>query len=210
MGLFDTIYCEKKLPLTKEIKKAFPDKDWTKEDFQSKSLDNTMTSYYIKKNGYLYTEKIEGDYVRTMSEAEEEKVRKQKKFCWPYKFVESSRETVKEVITDTINFYHYGEDKDDNTWDIEFDAVVVNGKVKSIELVKAEIITTAEENAANEKKWQDRLDAHENHPWTKTKKVLNKITFNYWRKFWDKVSRILGNTSRIAQKLQMWVIRTLA
>ena len=209
MGMFDTVYCEKKLPLTKEIKKAFPDKDWTKEDFQTKSLDSTMSSYYIKKNGYLYTEKVEGENVRIMTEAEERKTRKQGKFCWPYEFVETSRKSVKELITETINFYSYEEDEEGNTWDIEFDAEIVKGKVVDIKLVKAEIVTTAEQNAANEKQWQDRLEAHEKHPWTKTKKVLNKITFNYWRKFWDKVSRILGSTSRITQKLQMLVIKNM-
>ena len=207
--MFDTVYCEKKLPLTKEIKKAFPDKDWTKEDFQTKSLDSTMSSYYIKKNGYLYTEKVEGENVRIMTEAEERKTRKQGKFCWPYEFVETSRKSVKELITETINFYSYEEDEEGNTWDIEFDAEIVKGKVVDIKLVKAEIVTTAEQNAANEKQWQDRLEAHEKHPWTKTKKVLNKITFNYWRKFWDKVSRILGSTSRITQKLQMLVIKNM-
>jgi hypothetical protein len=211
MGLFDTIIVKRKLPLTKEIKKAFPNKDWTKEDFQTKSLDNTMTSYYIKKNGFLYTEKVEGEQVRTMTEAEEKKIRKQGRFCWPYKFVEHSRESVKEIITDTINFYSYENDEEGNTWDIEFDAEIIKGKLKSLKLVKAEIVHTAEENAANEKAWQDRLKAYENHPWTKTKKILNKITFNYWSKFWgNRVSRALYWIAQKIQKLQLWVIRNLA
>ena len=211
MGMFDTIYCERKLPLTKEIKKSFPNKDWTKEDFQTKSLDNTLTSYYIKKNGYLYTEKVEGETVRTMTEAKEKKLKKQGKFCWPYKFVETSRESVKEIITETINFYSYEEDEEGNTWDIEFDAEIVKGKVGSIKLIKGEITRTAEENAADEKAWQDRLEEHERHPWTKTKKILNKITFGYWTKFWgNRVSRALYWVAQKTQKLQLWVIRTLA
>jgi len=209
MGMFDYVFCERKLPLTKQIKKAFPNKDWTKADFQSKSLDNTMSAYYIKKNGYLYTEKVEGEHVRTMTEAEEKKIKKQGKFCWPYEFVESSRTSVKEEITDTINFYDYSEDDEGNTWDIEFDAVFVKGKLKSLELVKAEIITTAEVNAANEKAWQDRLKAHENHPWTKTKKILNKITFRYWSTVWQNISKILGTWSKTLSSAQMWVLRNM-
>lgn len=207
--MFDYVFCERKLPLTKQIKKAFPNKDWTKADFQSKSLDNTMSAYYIKKNGYLYTEKVEGEHVRTMTEAEEKKIKKQGKFCWPYEFVESSRTSVKEEITDTINFYDYSEDDEGNTWDIEFDAVFVKGKLKSLELVKAEIITTAEVNAANEKAWQDRLKAHENHPWTKTKKILNKITFRYWSTVWQNISKILGTWSKTLSSAQMWVLRNM-
>jgi hypothetical protein len=210
MGLFDTCIVKRKLPLTKEIKKAFPDTDWTQEDYQTKSLDNTMTTYTIKGTG-LYWDKVEGEHVRTMTEEEEKKAKKEKRFVWPYEFVESGRKTEKISHHGVINFYHYKDDKDGNTWDIEFDALFDNGKLKSIKLVKAEISSTAEENEAMEKQWQDQLDAYEAHPWTKTKKVLNKITFNYWTRFWGNyVSRFLYNVSQKIQKLQMWVIRTLA
>jgi hypothetical protein len=210
MGMFDYVFCERKLPLTKEIKKAFPDKDWTKTDFQTKSLHNIMHSYHIKKNGYLYTEKVEGEHVRTMTEEDESKARKQGRFCWPYKFVETSRTSVKEEITDTVNFYDYSDDKDGNTWDIEFDAEFVKGKLTSLKLVKGEITHTAEENAANEKKWQEHWEAHEKHPWTRTKKLLNKITFNYWSRFWSKVSKALYQLQQKIVALQLWVIKTLA
>jgi hypothetical protein len=210
MGMFDTILVKRKLPLTKEIKKAFPDTDWAQESFQTKSLDNTMTTYTIKGTG-LYWSKVEGEYVRTMTEEEEKKAKKSRKWVWPYEFVEYSRKTVNVPFHGTINFYHYKEDKDNNTWDIEFDALFNTGKLVSIKLVKGEISTTAEENAARDKEWQDRLDAHENHPWTKTKKILNKITFGYWTKFWSSyVSRGLYWISQKTQKLQLWVIRTLA
>lgn len=208
--MFDTVYCERKLPLTKEIKKAFPSTDWTKQDFQTKDIDNTMTSYHIKKNGYLYTEKVEGEYVRTMSEEEEKKIRKQGKFCWPHKFIESSRTLVKEEITATINFYDYREDEEGNTWDIEFDAEFIRGKLKSLKLVKAEIISTAEESKAREIKWQEHWAAIENHPWNRTKKILNKITFNRWTRFWSKVSKLLYKLQQKISALQIWVIKTLA
>jgi len=207
--MFDTVLCERKLPLTKEIKKAFPNRDWSKADFQTKDLDNTLSTYYIKKNGYLYTEQVEGENVRIMTEAEEKKIKNQGKFCWPYKYVESSRTSIKEKITNTINFYSYDDDEKGNTWDIEFDAEIVKGKLKSIKLVKAEIVHTAEQNAENERKWQERIDAYEKHPWTKTKKLLNKITFNYWRKFWDKVSRGLIALRCGISALQLWIVKTM-
>jgi hypothetical protein len=208
--MFDTVYCERKLPLTKEIKKAFPNKDWTKQDFQTKDLDNTMACYHIKKNGYLYTEKVEGEYVRTMTEEEENKIRKQGKFCWPHKFVEHSRTSVKEEITATINFYDYGEDEEGNTWDIEFDAEFVRGKLVSLELVKGEIVSTAEENEAREIKWQEHWATIESHPWNKTKKFLNKITSNGWTRFWSKVSKLLYAFQQKISALQLWIIKTLA
>jgi hypothetical protein len=210
MGLFDTLYIKRKLPLTKEIKRAFPDTDWSQEDFQTKDLDNTMTTYTIRGTG-LYWDKVDGEMVRTMTEEEEKEVRKEKRWVWPYKFVESDRKTEKVTHHGVINFYQYKDDKDNNTWGIEFDALFDNGKLKSIKLTKAEIISTAEENAAREKEWQDRMTAHENHPWTKTKKALNRITFGYWSKFWGScVSRALCQVAQKTQKFQFWVIRTLA
>jgi hypothetical protein len=210
MGMFDNLIVKRKLPLSKELKKAFPDTDWSQEDFQTKDLDNTMTTYTIKGTG-LYWDKVDGEMVRTMTEAEEKKARKKKRWVWPYKFVESGRKTVKIPHHGTINFYHYKEDKEGNTWDIEFDAIFNAGKLESIELVKGEISSTAEENAAREKQWKDQLDAYESHPWTKTKKILNKITFGYWTKFWSNyVSRSLYWVAQKTLKLQLWVIRNLA
>lgn len=208
--MFDTIYCEKKLPLTKEIKKAFPNTDWSTADFQTKDLDNTLATYSITKNGTLSVLKVEGESVRVISEEEEKKIRKQGRFCWPYEFIEKSREYEKYVYTGLVNFYYYKEDGDNNTWDIEFTATFVKGKLTGIVLDSAKIIHTAEQNAASEKAWQDRLEAYEKHPWTKTKKILNKITFNYWSTFWNNISKILYRSQQKLQKLQLWVVRNLA
>lgn len=210
MGMFDTLYCEKKLPLTKEVKDAFSETNWSEVDFQTKDLDNTMTAYSIKKNGTLNVLKVEGESVRVISEEEEKKIRKQNRFCWPYEFVEKSRKYEKYVYTGLVNFYYYKEDKDDNTWDIEFTATFVDGKLQKLVLDSAKIIRTAEENAADEKAWKETLEAHDRHPWTKTKKVLNKITFNYWSTLWNNVSKILYSLQQKIQKLQMWIVRNLA
>jgi hypothetical protein len=209
MGMFDNLLCKRKLPLSKELKKAFPNTDWSEVDFQTKALDNTMSLYLIKGNS-LYAEVVEGEYVRTITEEEEKKVRKERKFVWPYKFEEHSRELVKQNFHGTINFYHYMDDEEGNSWSIDFEATFNKGKLLGIKLVKGEISASAEENAKMEKAWQDRQDAYENHPWTKTKKILNKITFGYWSTFWNNVSKILYASQQKLQKLQMWVIRNLA
>jgi hypothetical protein len=210
MGMYDVIFVKRKLPLSKELKKAFPDTDWALEEFQTKDLENTLTAYTIKGTS-LYWDKVDGEYVRVTTEEEENKLRRAKRFCWPYKFVETSRKQVKHEFHGTINFYHYKDDKDNNTWDIEFNATFNKGKLTGIELIKGEISSTAEENAERERAWQETVNAHERHPWTKTKRFLNKITFNYWSKFWgNKVSRVLYWIAQKTQKLQMWVIRTLA
>jgi hypothetical protein len=209
MGMFDYIHCEKKLPLTKEIKKAFPDTDWSKESFQTKSLDNSMATYNISKSGKLSVLKIEGEYVRTMTEDEEEKARKQKKFCWPYEFVESGRKNESVDYTGVVDFYYYSEDLKGNTWDLEFAATFVKGKLTKLVLTSGNIIRTAEENEADEKHWIDQHNAYINHPWTKTKKVLDKITFKYWSTFWKNVSIIIDKAVNSLSKLRLWIIRNM-
>ena len=209
MGMFDYIHCEKKLPLTKEIKKAFPNTDWSKESFQTKSLDNTMGSYNISKSGKLTVLKIEGEHVRTMSEEEEKTFRKQKKWCWPYEFVESGRKYESVEYTGVIDFYYYSEDPAGNTWDLDFAATFVKGKLSNIVLSSGNIIRTAEENEADEKSWREKHEAYEKHPWTKTKKILNKITFRYWSTFWQNLSNIIGKTSDKLSKLRFWIIRNM-
>jgi hypothetical protein len=209
MGMFDYINCERKLPLSKEVKKAFKDRDWSEEGFQTKSLDNTLQHYCITKRGLLTILKIEGETVRTITEEEEKKIRKQKRFCWPYRFVETSRAYEKYDYTGVINFYYYSEDEEGNTWDLEFKATFIKGKLTDLVLDSAKIITTAEENAANEKAWKDRQQAYENHPWTKTKKILNKITFNYWATFWRNLARIFSNWTQYLSSAQMWIMRNM-
>ena len=61
MRMFDNLIVKRKLPLSKELKKTFPDTDWSQEDFQTKDLDNTMTTYTIKGTG-LYWDKVDGEY----------------------------------------------------------------------------------------------------------------------------------------------------
>ena len=209
MGLFDYINCEKRLPLTPEIRKAFPDLNWTKESFQTKSLDNTLSHYCITKTGFLTILKIEGKQVRTMTKKEEEKIRNQKRFCWPYKFVESGRTYEKQNYTGLVNFYYYQDDAEGNTWDIELTGTFIKGKLKTLVLDSGKIITTAEQNNADEKAWKDTMEAYEKHPWTKTKKVLNKYTFGYWGTFWKNLARIFYKWSQYLSKAQMWIIRNM-
>jgi hypothetical protein len=209
MGMFDYINCERKLPLTKEIKKSFPNIDWAKAGFQTKDLENAMFTYCITKSGNLSMLKIEGEHVRTLTEEEENKKRKEGKFCWPYKFVEKSRKYEKTDHTGVVNFYYYGEDSQGNTWDLEFKATFVKGKIKDLVLNSGEIIRTAEESQADELRWREKHNAYLNHPWTKTKKILNKITFNYWATFWKNLSNIIGKTSTELSNLRFWIIRNM-
>ena len=76
MGMFDNLHCDVPLPLTKEVKAAFKNNLSTIRTFQTKDLDCTMSTYKIGKTGQLFFEKVEGEHVRIMTEAEEKKARK--------------------------------------------------------------------------------------------------------------------------------------
>jgi hypothetical protein len=209
MGMFDYIRVEKKLPLSEEIKKAFPKHDWSKQDFQTKDLDNTMSYYTVRKNGELYADIVEGKHVRIMTKKQEEEAKKTRKFVWPYKFKETARRSEKQTFSGTLSFYDLFNDQKGNTWWIEFESLFIKGKLKTVTLVKGEIHTTAEENKKREAAWKKQMEDHETHLWTKTRRILNKVTCNYWEKSARKVAEGLGIVSGVFSRAQTWVWRNL-
>jgi hypothetical protein len=209
MGLFDTIIVEKALPLPKKAKEAFKGKDWGKVDFQTKDLEECMQTYYLKKNGDLLLEKIEGTY-EELSEKEIKEIKKKKHRYFPnIRFTETGRSLVKQKITQSVNFYTGRDDNDGNEWWLEFVAVFNGGKLLSLKAHRIELTRTAAEVKKADDEFRARLDADLNHPWNKTRKVLNKVSFGYWAATW----RFIAKTSRKAgqglDKLGFWIFRNM-
>lgn len=51
MGMFDYLICQVRLPVPDELKNC--QLDWTREIYQTKSLDNLLFTYLISKDGFL-------------------------------------------------------------------------------------------------------------------------------------------------------------
>lgn len=211
MGMFDNIYIQKELPLTKKQKKIFSHIDWEKQTFQTKSLENALSTYTLKKNGRLYTTQIEGEHVRTMTEAEEKKERKKHRWVWPYEFVEKSRKEVIVKYTGDLNFYDMVTDIHENEWWFEFQAKIVDGILKGkIKTIKLEINRTKKEIDDDEKEWKDRMIAYNKKPSVKFRKFINLITYSYWSLFWNFVSRTLRKIATHLNNFSYWVIRNVS
>jgi hypothetical protein len=207
MGMFDTIFIEKSLPLKGEAKKAFQGKNWKEVDFQTKDLDETLSTYYIKKNGFLYHEKVDGDWVEDTTE-ETKRKKKEGKFYWPRIFVETSRKLNKKDFSGNINFYTSLMDNNGNEWWLQFSVNLVKGKVDGdISIVGTDLRRTAEKIKADEEDFKARMEAIDNHPWNKTRRVLNTATFGYWKKTWSVLAKGLRRAGSALDKTGFWLFR---
>lgn len=211
MGMFDNIYIHKELPLTKKQKKIFSHIEWEKQQFQTKNLENALSTYSLKKNGRLYTTQIEGEHVRVISKAEEKRLRKKHRWAWPYEFVEKSRKEVVVKYTGDLNFYDMITDIHENEWWFEFQAKIVDGSLKGkIKTIKLEINRTKKEIDDDEKEWKDRMVAYNKKPSVKLRKFMNSITYSYWSRFWDSVSRIIKKIATFLNNFGYWINRNVS
>ena len=210
--MFDTIYFNKdeiSLALPKKIKNKFDHINWEEVDFQTKDLENTLTSFKVK-NGKLYYEKVNGEQVRVISEVEEKKKRKKGEFCWPYEFKVKSRSYKLFKHTGDVEFYTHIADVDGDEWWVDFTIKLVDGVQKGkIKLIRHEIFRTAKEIAKQEKEFEEMLQKQKKSFAYKFKKFMNLITFDYWRQFWRKVYTGLSFINAKIIKLQFFISRHL-
>lgn len=160
MGMFDTIFVKKKLPLTKELKAL--NVNWEEVDFQTKDLENLLDTYEITKAG-----KLRHLWQRREWKDDDDAFLKG--------YFEVVEEEWREVpFHGTINFYathctndtkhwDYFDDADQLTFDdielihgddwwIEFEAIFTKGKLQEIRLIKADK-TPVKERIFNNKVW---------------------------------------------------------
>jgi hypothetical protein len=211
MGMFDTIYIKKEIPLNKKQKEIFGHIKWHDQPFQTKDLDNSLSVYTLNKNGKLYTTKIEGQQVRTMTEAEEKKARKKNRWVWPYEFKESSRKEINIKHTGNISFYDMVVDKNGNEWWVEFEAKVVDGSLKGkFQTIKFEINRTKQEIDEDKAHWIKLAEDHNKKLSTRFRKFMNKITFSYWYTFWNFTSKILRKFGEKLNSFSFWIIKNVS
>ena len=141
MGMFDTIYVKKALPLSKELK-ALKDIKWEECDFQTKDLENLLSTYEITKAGKLRYKEVQREWVDD-----------EEAFLKGY-MKEISSKWVDTKHTGKVRFYHnfstnksnvniFSDTLDDETdlegydWWVEFEAEFVKGKLTEITLAEA-------------------------------------------------------------------------
>jgi len=182
MGMFDTIFVKKKLPLTKELKAL--NVKWEELVFQTKDLENLLDTYKITKSGKL-------------------------KHLWQKRewkdddaaFLKGYFDVVDEEWREvphhgTVTFYTSHCTNDEKHWDalgdedqlsfddieliagddwwVEFEAVFTKGKLEHIRLIKADK-TPVKERIYNNKVWAVKR-SEEN-------KKLGRRIVNFLRQF---------------------------
>ena len=208
--MFDTILVKQPLPFTNKELETFSNINWDDQDFQTKCTDCTLSTYVIKKNA-LYAHRVKGKLIRTMTKEEEKKIKKQGKFCWPYKFVEESRKSVLQKFNGEIIFYTSLIDKEGNEWWVDFSAKFLNGKLQGkIKKLQLKLSYTAKQIKKQNLEWEAKHEADRKKLHNRFRVFINKITFNYWRYTWWKISKgIRFITSRI-NNLDIWINRYVA
>jgi len=175
--MFDTIYIKSALPLNKELK-ALKDLKWEEFDFQTKDLENTLSTYEITKTGKLRYLEVEREWVDDEGAFLKGHMK------------EVSSKWVDTKHTGKVRFYHsfttnksnisiFSDTLKDDTdlegydWWVEFEAEFVKGKLTEIKLTKAEK-TPAKIRIVQHLEWAKELKKKEATLYRRIVKFLRK------------------------------------
>jgi hypothetical protein len=196
MGMFDTVYCNYPLPVSKKvIDTGF---DYQGHDYQTKDLDNFLNVYTITEEGDLIEKVVEREWIDDDSA-----------FLKGY-MKEISSHDEKIDFHGIINFYTYhtinkmveGEKKE-TTITLDYEAKFTDGKLQSITLLDEEVSDTTDQ-MKEQNLFFERLESQ-------SKKWYNKYIFN--TKIYSKFKKNFLFTPiyklhNLTGKLHMWVVRT--
>jgi hypothetical protein len=183
MGMFDTIFIKKKLPLTKKLKALKI--DWAKEPFQTKDLENLLDTYEITRSGelrHLWQERVWKDddsaFLKGYLDVVKEEWRKvdfhgtinfytdhtdNNSYHWDY-----INDDPEQMSWDDIEIIH-GHD-----WWIEFEAYFTHGFLDDIKLIKV-TKEPISKRIKNNKLWAEKRAAEN--------KKLSRRIVNFLRQF---------------------------
>jgi hypothetical protein len=206
MGMYDTVFCKKKLPLSKELKKL-KDIKWEELDFQTKDLECTLTDYEITKSGKLRVHKHEREWVDDEN-------------AFLKGYLKSTKDWWEdEIFTGTIDFYtglttgpeginvlnahQISEDKEieGDDWWVEFTAEFVKGKLTELKLLKA-TSEPAKIRIMRDREWALERIADE--------KLLKNRIRNFLRKsktYCNLTRSLYRNFQKLSSKIQLFLIR---
>jgi hypothetical protein len=185
MGMFDSIYWEKKLPLPTPVNKLKI--NWKKREFQTKDLECLLYKYKVSRSGQLFILKQETEWVQDDS-----------RFGGYLNVI--SEKWQKSSYTGTVVFYtticsnegqkHKGgsmlhkftQDEIDNAdgfdYFLDFSATFINGKVDNIKFVSIDA-EPIREYLINHNDWVDAVNKKQSKISYKVKNFLRKnVPFN--------------------------------
>lgn len=174
--MFDTIFVKADLPLTDEL--ASLDVKWNERDYQTKSLENCMSTYEITKDGDLVT----------YNDA-----------WWDDNSLK--RDPMKVPCHGRILFYDYIEDVAGHDWFVDFIAYFTYGKLDKIELENVDK-TPVQVRLARQSLWEHEAMERKKKFSYKLRNVLINIPG------YSRAMRTLGRSIQwLGNKLYMITIR---
>jgi hypothetical protein len=206
MGMFDTVYIKKALPLNKELK-TIEDIKWDEADFQTKDLENALLTYEVTKAGKLRYQEVEREWVDDegaflkgyMKEVSTKWV--DTKHTGKVRFYHnfSTNKTNRNIFSDTL------EDEADlegYDWWVEFEAEFVKGKLTDIKLIEASK-EPAKFRILKNIEWAKELKKKEASLYRRTIKFLRKS-----KTYCNLIRELLKLNSTISSKIS-WVLYRL-
>jgi hypothetical protein len=176
MGMFNYIKVEQELPLNEELKAL--NKDWQKEEFQTKELGESLMDTYIIRGNNLYKVESHGHWEDNPDYNEGKGYRE---FFNKNKWVKDREEEVFCSNTTTsfeFGTYSLGKTENDNDIFPDWKAVVVNGVVTELTLVENYYKTSSKDRVELDRKFKDQIETHER----KMKCPVYSLYFNYYVK----------------------------
>lgn len=149
MGLFSTIKFLYPLPLPADLGELKPE-DIQNASFQTKCLECAMDYYEVDKDGQLFREERETEYVEGNPKA--------KSFSDRFGYMKTVKSWLeKRSDTCTVNFYEsFQDDANQNDYWIDYIAEFVSGKLTSVRVLKFEKTPNADRKA-RDAKWNAEL-----------------------------------------------------
>ena len=189
--MYDTIVCKYPLPIPDDPK-GYTGSD----DFQTKDLDLSLSTYTIDENGQLFVHRFEGEWEPGNKDADS--------FIGKLGYFKTTKKWLEQLNTTiTVVFYDYQQSNStDYDYFIEYEAVFVNGKITSVKLIEFTATHNAERKI-KDAEFNERLKKH--HEFIKTwrykyfVKPYNKtISFIF-----HKTSKAFYNLSYILNRIEV-------
>ena len=208
MGLFNYVKVEQELPLDATLRTL--NRNWRDMEFQTKELEDNALFTYILRDNKLYEEIIEGHYEpKTPEEIEESKkfygkLSSRLSSIYEEKWiVDKKTEKFRDDYTGTFIFgcVVYGDSIDGLDFFPDWKAVVVNGEVKELRILKDYNKYSSKDRIENEIKLDIEIARHER----KMRCPIYRIYFNYYVRSVEKISwKIQGSITKLIRGLE-WI-----
>jgi len=196
MGMFDEIVVHRKLPIPKEFVEELKNVKWKEIVFQTKDLENCLTSYKIALNGKLYAQKFEDAGHVLAFNAFHDQRKKQNEMFWESVATPSSIVFYTDLYQ--THFDYWIEFKAHFSPEGKLNDITANyfSKESNIERKKEE-----KERAQKEKKENARYKKL----WYKIYKWLWKKPLSFFvRKFYNLTRQLPGLIMRVERRLFPW------